>query len=80
MSDNDEPDEPTEVQQAERDAVFTAMYAEWKRERAARAKQAEQEDCPHSEHDHGICLYCHKDIWDDLVGKAEAWADAKEDR
>lgn len=37
-------------------------------------------ECPHDEHDHGICLSCGKDINDDLVGRAEAWADAREDR
>lgn len=38
------------------------------------------DDCPHDEHDHGICLECGKDIWDDIVGAAEMACDAMEDR
>lgn len=36
------------------------------------ANQGEAEECPHDEHDHGICLDCEKDITNDLIGKAEA--------
>lgn len=55
------------------------LLEQWKRERALeRANQ--QADCPHVEHDHGICLECGKDITDDLVSRAEAAADAREDR
>ncbi len=37
-------------------------------------------ECPHDEHDHGICLDCGKDIFDDLVAAAEFNADCREDR
>jgi hypothetical protein len=39
--------------------------------KARRQKQEDQDECPHDEHDHGICLDCGKDIFDDLVGRAE---------
>ena len=39
-----------------------------------------REQCPHDEHDHGICLCCAKDITDDLVSRAEAAEDARSDR
>lgn len=47
-------------------------YAEFK---AAQQKRREQEDCPHDEHDHGICLDCGKDIMDDLIDRAEMMRD-----
>lgn len=37
--------------------------------------QMEKEECPHDEHDHGICLSCGRDIFDDIVGQAELWRD-----
>jgi Fe2+ or Zn2+ uptake regulation protein len=40
----------------------------------------DDDECPHDEHDHGICLECGKDIMDDLVGAAEMAADAAADR
>lgn len=33
----------------------------------------DQENCPHDEHDHGICLDCEKDLTDSLAGRAEAF-------
>ena len=39
-----------------------------------------EEECPHDEHDHGICLDCGKDIFNDLVAQAEFAADCREDR
>jgi Fe2+ or Zn2+ uptake regulation protein len=39
-----------------------------------------QEPCTHDEHDHGICLDCGEDITQELVSKAEAAADAAQDR
>lgn len=38
------------------------------------------DECPHDENDHGICLDCGKDINDDLVAAAEFAADCREDR
>ena len=51
-------------------------------EQAARQyiTEQQQEDCGHDEHDHGICLYCGKDISDDLQAAAENYADSKQDR
>ncbi len=46
----------------------------------AAAFRAEQEQCPHDEHDHGICLDCGENIWDDVVAAAEFRADCNEDR
>jgi Fe2+ or Zn2+ uptake regulation protein len=40
----------------------------------------EENDCPHDEHDHGICLDCGKDITDALVEQAENASDARQDR
>jgi Fe2+ or Zn2+ uptake regulation protein len=51
----------------------TQAFAEWK-------ARKEQNECPHDEHDHGICLDCGKDIMDDIVGAAEMARDAAEDR
>lgn len=54
---------------------------ELKRARAEYDSQSRPpEDCPHDELDHGICLDCGKDCFDDLVARAEYMADAKEDR
>lgn len=36
--------------------------------------------CPHDEHDHGYCLECGKNIFDDLVGAAEFREDCLENR
>lgn len=47
---------------------------------AAHKRQQEQEECDHDEHDHGICLSCGKDIFDDLVAAAEFRNDCREDR
>ena len=46
------------------DAEALAKYQQYKQEKY-------QEECPHDEHDHGICLDCGKDIWDDLIDRAE---------
>jgi hypothetical protein len=43
-------------------------YAAWRR---ARAQQRLQEECPHNDLDHGICLACGKDCLDDLIDRAE---------
>jgi Fe2+ or Zn2+ uptake regulation protein len=43
-------------------------------------REAYEDECPHDEHDHGICLECGKDIMDDLVGRAEMLRDEMEDR
>jgi hypothetical protein len=48
---------------------------EYEQYRVMRAKEQEQEECPHDEHDHGICLDCGKDIMDDLIGRAELLED-----
>ncbi len=43
-------------------------------------EEPQDEECAHDEHDHGICLYCGKDITDDLVARAEYAADSAQDR
>lgn len=49
-------------------------------ERAKVLGEEDEDECPHDEHDHGICLDCGKDIWDDVVAAAEFRADSLEDR
>lgn len=39
-----------------------------------------QDCCPHDELDHGICLSCGRDCFDDLVDRAEFLRDCAEDR
>lgn len=43
-------------------------YRAWKK---AKEEREYQEECPHDEHDHYICLDCGKDILDDKIGEAE---------
>jgi hypothetical protein len=53
---------------------------ELRRDYAEHKREQEMDECPHDEHDHGICLDCGKDIMDDLVGAAEMARDALDDR
>ncbi len=39
-----------------------------------------EEPCPHDEHEHGVCIDCGEDITQTLVVRAEAAADAAQDR
>ncbi len=66
----------------EYDAATPAERAEVIRVKGCYAVQPpiEEDECPHDEHDHGICLDCGKDITDDLVAAAEFAADCREDR
>lgn len=48
---------------------------EYEQYRARLIREQEQEECPHDEHDHGICLSCGKDILDELIGRAELLED-----
>jgi hypothetical protein len=62
---------------------FTAMHdarVEYDAEKERREREEYQAECPHDEHDHGICLDCGLDIMDDLIGRAEMMRDANEDR
>lgn len=59
---------------------WDAQMREARREWEANKRPQEEDECPHDEHDHGICLDCGKDIFDDLVGAAEMARDAAEDR
>lgn len=43
-------------------------------------KAQEQEECPHDELDHGVCLSCGKDCFDDVIDAAEYYRDCMEDR
>lgn len=36
-------------------------------------KKIETDDCPHDEHDHGVCLDCGKDITESLIARAESY-------
>ena len=59
-----------------KDTLPPEAMEEYKLWQAAR----EQEECEHDEHDHGICLNCGKDVWDDVVAAAEFRAECLEDR
>ncbi len=69
--------EPDDQPDAEYLTEMARQRAEYDR---TRAQEKEQEECDHEEHDHGICLYCAKDITDNLIAKAESAADARDDR
>ena len=47
---------------------------------AAKLRRETEEECEHDEHDHGICLHCGKDVWDDVVAAAEFRAECLENR
>lgn len=57
--------------QAAMEASRAEATLEYEQHLARRRKEQEQEECPHDEHDHGICLDCGKDIMDDLIGRAD---------
>jgi Fe2+ or Zn2+ uptake regulation protein len=40
-------------------------------------QDTEEEECPHDEHDHGICLDCGEDIMDKLISQAEAYGEGE---
>lgn len=73
-------EEAAAMQEAKELAEEAESRAEALAEYPAHKKQQEQEECPHDENDHGICLDCGKDIWDDIVASAEFRADCLEDR
>lgn len=49
--------------------IFYEREAE--RDKAEQKHYEEQEECPHDELDHGICLDCGKDCHEDLEAKAD---------
>jgi hypothetical protein len=54
--------------------------AEYGAYKTQKQREEEQEECSHDEHDHGICLNCGKDIFDDLVGRADFLRDSIRDQ
>lgn len=52
-------------------------YNNWK---AAKEQRELEEECPHDELDHGYCLECGKDCFDDVIAAAEFRRDCLEDR
>jgi hypothetical protein len=58
-----------EQREEERDRA--EAKAEYDREK----RREEQEECPHDDHEHGVCIECGKDIMDDLIGRAEMMRD-----
>jgi hypothetical protein len=65
-------------------AVFTSSaeessrreaFADYSKEKQERIRQEEIEECPHDEHDHGICLDCGKDVFDTLLDRADYFED-----
>lgn len=65
--------------EAERKRSMEEALAEYPAHKAKQKLEEEQEECDHPEHDHGICLHCEKDIFDDLVDRAEWARDAARD-
>ena len=66
MSNTDEQQRAASMEEARR---------EYEAHKKAKAEQRYQDECPHDEHDHGVCLDCGKDVFDDLVGRAELLRD-----
>lgn len=54
-----------------REISMNEAMREWRAHRDQQLKKQEQEECPHDEHDHGICLDCGKDCFDDLLARAD---------
>lgn len=52
-------------------------YAAWKAARAATGTRIveDEDECPHDELDHGICMDCGQDRFDDLVSRADFLGD-----
>lgn len=59
----------------EEESSHAEALAEYQQHRRQEEERKYQEECPHDEHDHGICLDCGKDILDDLIGRAELLED-----
>lgn len=51
------------------------MQEEYRLWKAAKEQRELEEECPHDEHDHGICLNCGKDVLDTLIDRAEMMRD-----
>jgi hypothetical protein len=68
----------TEEERDER--VMQESRAEALAEYPAHKREQEQEECPHDELDHGICMDCGKDCFDDVVAAAEFASDCAMDR
>jgi hypothetical protein len=64
----------------ERRASMEEALAEYPAHRRRVTLEQEQEACPHDETDHGYCLECGKDCFDDQVAAAEFAADCANDR
>ncbi len=57
-----------------------AMTLQHQREVFALQKQYEMDTCTHEERDHGVCMNCGKDCFDDDIEAAEYARDCREDR
>jgi hypothetical protein len=68
-----------EEYEAARIASMQEALGEYAAHKAQKMLEAYQEECPHDEHDHGICLDCGKDIFDDIVGRADIYRDSLND-
>ena len=74
-TDTDKEEVETKEEQEERLSREEA-FAEYDEHR----KSQYQLECPHYELDHGICLDCGKDCFDDVIAAAEFHRDCLEDR
>lgn len=58
-------------------AQMEYYHESWKAARAATGTRVveDEDECPHDEHDHYICLDCGKDIMDTLIDRADMLGD-----
>ena len=54
-------------------AYVKEVYAKHFPQVSKAVEKSKEEECPHDDHDHGICLDCGEDITDRLVMQAEAY-------
>ncbi len=73
--------EPDDQPDAEHLAEMARQKAEYDQQRRGYWRAIpSSEDCAHTDLECNVCIECGKDCTDDLIAKAEAAADAREDR
>lgn len=75
-------DEEREEYEYQRDMYYARHEYDHEKARAERRATGtrvtdpeDEDECPHDEHDHYICLDCGKDIMDDLISRADMMRD-----
>ena len=69
-------------EEAERDASMKEALKGYipRARRAMHNHVDEDSECTHEEKDHGVCMDCGKDCFDDDIARAELMRDSREDR